>query len=58
MQAGCIEQRARKLKETDTKEVGQIKSGGHDLVCFLHCLILRAKNTAFHLVGAQYLLNE
>lgn len=46
--------RVLELNETDIKVVGQMKSGGHDLVCFVYC----PSAWAFHTAGVLYLLNE
>lgn len=48
VQGGCSEQRVIELNETDIKVVGQMKSGGYDLVCFVYCPSARA----FRIAGA------
>lgn len=54
VQGGCTEHRVLELNETDIKVTGPMKSGGHDLVCFVYCSSARA----FCIAGARYLLNE
>lgn len=44
----AAQSRVLELKEIDTKVIGQMKSGGHDLVCFFHC----PSASAFCIVGA------